>query len=181
MSFCSISCWNTVRARATPAPMESRRCSQLHCVCTVRAVANHYLAILQCHRVLKPGGRLIVIVPGGAYPYHWGPWDFNRYSTDTLKVLASPFDSIELCGSWRSADMARFMVDHYPNVKFYPAQDQKARELALSRPRQTSATLPDYGRGPSRDGSAERTSTGDAKYGDFIFAAWLVARRSSAP
>ena len=178
-------------------------------------VANPMLAVSECHYVLKPGGKLVVISPGN-YPYHWGPWDFNRFTTDTLKVLASPFSSIDLCGSYRSTKMMQFLTKRYPRVYKNPANDKRAEEIALEAPslisinqtynsddvrgvdvveeevvvveeeQLTTAAVEGEGGVMSHQQKKERhhgggmmmmSSSGDAKYGEFVFASWMIVSK----
>ena len=175
-------------------------------------VANPMLAVSECHYVLKPGGKLVVISPGN-YPYHWGPWDFNRFTTDTLKVLASPFSSIDLCGSYRSTKMMQFLTKHYPRVYKNPADDKNAEEIALEAPalisinqtyyyhdigvgvdeeqeeqQQSLSTAMGGGGGGSHQQQKKKDrhgdddgmviqSSGDAKYGEFVFASWMIVSK----
>jgi len=181
-------------------------------------VSNPMLAISQCYHVLNPGGKLIVISFSN-HPYHWGPWDFNRFTTDTLKVLASPFSSIDLCGSYRSTKMMKFLTKHYPRVYKNPANDKRAEEIALEAPslisinqtynsdgvsidvdaveeevvveeeeeeQLTNAAVEGEGGVMSHQQKKERhhggggvmmPSSGDAKYGEFVFASWMIVSK----
>lgn len=57
-------------------------------VCTqvLEHVPNPFRAVAELHRILKPGGRLLVTVPA-AYPYHAVPRDYWRYTKDSLGLL----------------------------------------------------------------------------------------------
>jgi hypothetical protein len=134
-------------------------------------VANPMLAVLQAWRVLKKGGFLIVVVPS-TYPYHWGPWDFWRFTPDSLKVLAAPFASISTCGCYRSQKLIQWISKVYPNVDIYPYTNSHAMKMVEEEPLLRSLTLPDYGQTIAK--GKERTTSGDPKYGESIFLSWII-------
>ena len=72
-------------------------------------VPNPFLAVLQMRRVLRPGGHMLVLLPS-TYPYHFGPFDFWRTSPDALKVFASPFRRVTMCGCHRSGGLAALLA-----------------------------------------------------------------------
>lgn len=57
-------------------------------VCTqvLEHVPNPFRAAAELHRILKPGGRLLLTVPA-AYPYHAVPQDYWRFTRDSLQLL----------------------------------------------------------------------------------------------
>lgn len=69
------------------------------------------MAMAQLHRVLKPGGRVIVLWPA-FNPYHWGPRDFWRASTDSLLFLAGIFSKVDLVGCYSSKDFITYHLEH---------------------------------------------------------------------
>jgi SAM-dependent methyltransferase len=69
-------------------------------VCTqvLEHVPNPFLAVSELHRMLKPGGILLLTVPA-AFPYHADPQDYWRFSRDSLKLLfSSTFRDLEIKG-----------------------------------------------------------------------------------
>ena len=132
-----------------------------------------FLAVLQMHRVLRIGGHMLLMMPS-TYPYHFGPWDFWRVSPDSLKVLASPFASVAMCGSHRSVAIATLLAqpDSKKAIKIYPARDAKARRMVLEAPRAKSASRPRWG----WDGDRIAPS-GEPKYGESIVSSWIMAVR----
>ncbi|MEK7639429.1 MAG: class I SAM-dependent methyltransferase [Patescibacteria group bacterium] len=68
------------------------------CLAVLEHVENPILAMQQLHRVLCPGGRLLIYVPF-LYYYHaekgyYG--DYWRFTYDTLVMLAKPFSKYEI-------------------------------------------------------------------------------------
>jgi SAM-dependent methyltransferase len=60
-------------------------------VCTqvLEHIANPFKAASELHRILKPGGKLLLTVPA-AYEYHADPHDYWRYTPDSLRLLFDP-------------------------------------------------------------------------------------------
>jgi SAM-dependent methyltransferase len=56
------------------------------CTQVLEHVPNPFKAVAELHRILKPGGHLIVTVPA-AYPYHAVPRDYWRFTKDSLELL----------------------------------------------------------------------------------------------
>jgi len=54
-------------------------------------VSNPQLAVLQVHRVLRPGGTFLFLVPS-TYPYHFGAQDYWRMTPDALKACVYTSD-----------------------------------------------------------------------------------------
>jgi len=88
-------------------------------------------------------------------------------------VLASPFARLHLCGCFRSSAVGAALAQKYPKgIKVLPAKDRRAREMALERPRQRSATRPAGG------WSADTTAAiGDPKYGETIISSWAIVSK----
>ena len=134
-------------------------------------VANPFLAVTQMRRVLRPGGHMLLLLPS-TYPYHFGPWDFWRVTPDALKVLASPFRKVSMCGCHRSGALASLLAS--PNyrsaIKIYPARDAKARAMVLEKPRSRSLSRPRWGW--ANDATAP---SGEPKYGESVVSSWIIA------
>jgi len=100
-------------------------------------VENPFQAILQLWRVLKPSGRLLLMVPS-FYVYHYGPWDYWRLNCDSLKVLVATFEKIELCGSHRSQEFVQFYLNSWPLLrksnKFNPWEDDNVARILAAKP-----------------------------------------------
>lgn len=68
------------------------------CLAVLEHVENPILAMKELHRVLKPGGKLLIYVPFLFY-YHaekgyYG--DYWRFTYDTLEMFAKPFSAYEI-------------------------------------------------------------------------------------
>lgn len=134
-------------------------------------VASPFLAVLQMHRVLRPGGQMLLMMPS-TYPYHFGPFDFWRVTPDSLKVLSAPFRRIAMCGCHRSSALAALLAspDARKAVKIYPAKDARARRMVLEPPRAKSASRPRWG----WDGD-KRAPSGEPKYGESVLSSWILS------
>lgn len=55
---------------------------------TLEHLYKYEFCLSECHRILKPGGRLIGVVPY-LHGYHPDPFDYFRYSQDSLKQVLS--------------------------------------------------------------------------------------------
>lgn len=86
----------TIRADIQHCPeIPSNTYDVIVCTQVLEHVANPFDAIAEIHRILKPGGRLMLTVPA-AYPYHGGPHDYWRYTKDSLKMLFSRFSEVRI-------------------------------------------------------------------------------------
>lgn len=130
-------------------------------------VALPFLAVAEIHRALKPGGRLLLAVPG-FNPYHAGPQDYWRMSHDALRVLLSIFSEVEVCGAYRSVDYIRNYLDRseklgapaYATLSGVPNQDEDAFRIAKGDPEELL---------PSGEMAVNGTS--------FIIHSWAIARK----
>ena len=131
----------------------------------------HFGRVLQDPNPARP----LLLQPADERVFGSGsPWDFWRASPDSLKVLASPFASVAMCGSHRSGAIATLLAqpDAKKAIKIYPARDAKARRMVLEPPRAKSASRPRWG----WDG--DRTApSGEPKYGESIVSSWIMAVR----
>lgn len=157
-------------------------------------VFNPQLAAFQAHRVLRPGGHFLMIVPS-QYPHHFGPFDYWRMSTSGLKTLAAPFGRVAMCGSHRSAGLAALLTqpDYPDNLRIYPSRNRKAAAIVSEAPKATAACndkkrckrIRDSAavfarRGLEPDGTPKKsdgTLRGDPRYGDLVVSSWLMAEK----
>lgn len=135
-------------------------------------VENPFQAILQLWRVIKPGGRLLLLVPS-FYVYHYGPWDYWRLNCDSLKVLVSPFETVELCGSHRSQEFVKFYLDNWKFLRksntFNPWENDEIAQILSSQP--SSEHFRWRTNGPKQYG------VGSPAYGDYVISSWIIARK----
>ncbi|MFW9789105.1 MAG: class I SAM-dependent methyltransferase [Candidatus Thorarchaeota archaeon] len=64
----------------------------------IEHVYDYGLAILNMHRALKPGGRLVLSTPF-FYPLHDLPDDYWRFTTSCLNKILGLFDKVEISQS----------------------------------------------------------------------------------
>ncbi len=69
----------------------------------------------ECHRVLKPGGTLIVTVPS-IYPVHGHPADNWRFMPDGMRYLLREFSQVEVLGELDFAESLASVICHYGHV-----------------------------------------------------------------
>lgn len=69
----------------------------------------------ECHRVLKPGGTLIVTVPS-IYPVHGHPADNWRFMPDGMRYLLRGFSQVEVLGELDFAESLASVICHYGHV-----------------------------------------------------------------
>jgi len=66
----------------------------------IEHIEDDHLAILNCYKLLKPGGRVVVLVPAWPALYNWldkGLEHYRRYSSTTLRqLLSGPFTLTEM-------------------------------------------------------------------------------------
>lgn len=68
------------------------------CNCVLEHVENPIIAVRELHRILRPGGKMLVHVPS-TYPYHArkGHYpDYWRFFDDTIQILFKDFSTIEV-------------------------------------------------------------------------------------
>ena len=65
------------------------------CMYVLEHVFDVRAAIMNMHRALKPGGRLVVAVPH-VYPYHDEPIDFWRFTEHSLRKLCEEFSLVDI-------------------------------------------------------------------------------------
>jgi len=69
----------------------------------------------ECHRVLKPGGTLIVTAPS-IYPVHGYPADNWRFMPDGFRYLLRAFTRVEVLGELDFAESLASVNCHYGHV-----------------------------------------------------------------
>lgn len=79
-------------------PFEDNSREAILCLAVLEHVENPIKAMEELHRVLKPGGKLLIYVPF-LYYYHaekgyYG--DYWRFTYDTLEMFAKPFSKYEI-------------------------------------------------------------------------------------
>jgi SAM-dependent methyltransferase len=79
-------------------PFEDNSKEAILCLAVLEHVQNPFKAMQELHRVLRPGGRLLIYVPFLYYYHaHDGYYkDYWRYTYDGLEELAKPFTRCEL-------------------------------------------------------------------------------------
>jgi len=97
----------------------------------IEHIENDHLAILNCYRLLKPGGRVVILVP--AWPSLYNRLDkgldhYRRYSSTTLRqLLSGPFNVTEtkyfnlagIGGWWLTGTLLRRNVIGAGRAKIY--------------------------------------------------------------
>jgi len=69
----------------------------------------------ECHRVLRPGGTLVVTVPS-IFPQHGYPADNWRFMPDGLKYLLRAFSRVEVLGELDFPESFFSVTGHYGHV-----------------------------------------------------------------
>jgi len=79
-------------------PLEDASYDAILCLAVLEHVPRPWDAVREMHRVLKPGGHLLLYVPFLS-PYHAMPGyygDYVRFTDDGLRALCADFEQIEL-------------------------------------------------------------------------------------
>ncbi len=87
-----------VQASVYKIPLPSESVGAIICKSVLEHLEEPERAVRAMHRVLKPGGKILVYVPF-VYPYHARPGvykDYYRFSEDALRHLFRDFRSIEI-------------------------------------------------------------------------------------
>ncbi|HRH24002.1 MAG TPA: class I SAM-dependent methyltransferase [Candidatus Paceibacterota bacterium] len=75
-----------------PLPIEDASYDAVLLINVMEHVFEYRALLLECARVLRPGGTIVIIVPY-LFPYHASPHDYHRYSAEALSraLLISGF------------------------------------------------------------------------------------------
>lgn len=76
-------------------PFESSTFEAVLCTEVLEHVLDYSTLVSEMHRVLKPGGQIVVTVPWSAR-WHYIPFDYFRYSPSALKAIFEEFESIDV-------------------------------------------------------------------------------------
>ncbi|MEM9128157.1 MAG: class I SAM-dependent methyltransferase [Pseudomonadota bacterium] len=64
------------------------------CMSALEHICDYPAALAEMHRVLKPGGQLLLCVPW-LFPYHGAPDDYHRFTASALRVHLAQFEITE--------------------------------------------------------------------------------------
>lgn len=83
-----------IQIDATDISFEADKFDAIVCMSALEHIEEFDLALNEIHRVLKPGGKLLLNVPW-LFPFHGAPFDFFRFSSHALQNrLNDKFDFI---------------------------------------------------------------------------------------
>jgi len=82
---------------AEEMPLEDCSYDLVLCTQVLEHCTNPQRIVDECHRVLKPGGTLLVTVPS-AFPQHGYPADNWRFMPDGLRHLLRAFSTVQVLG-----------------------------------------------------------------------------------
>lgn len=92
--------------------------------CVIEHVeGNVEQAINETHRVLKPGG-ILILTSAFIYPVHYGPKDLWRFSPDAFRYLCRNFSEIVECGGWGNRWVHMLLFLH-KNAGNWEVRDKK--------------------------------------------------------
>ena len=90
------------------------------CTHVLSAIRDVWRAAAELHRVLAPGGLLLVTVPSILQKYAPHPKDYWRFTRDSVTELLADFSKVELHCLGNAATVAGspyyLMVDHFPQA-----------------------------------------------------------------
>lgn len=86
-----------------PFPAENGTCDEIYISGVLEQIGpnNELLhAMNECHRVLKPGGKMTIIVPNAKYAIaHRDPMDIRKFTYDTFKYFIESAQEYQDYGS----------------------------------------------------------------------------------
>jgi SAM-dependent methyltransferase len=100
---------------AEDMPVEDCSYDLVLCTQVLEHCQNFQGIVDECHRVLKPGGTLILTVPS-VYPVHGYPADNWRFMPDGLRHLLRAFAKVEVLGELDFAESLASVNCHYGHV-----------------------------------------------------------------
>lgn len=100
---------------AEEMPLEHCSYDLILCTEVLEHTANPQRIVDECHRVLKPGGILIITVPA-IFPVHGYPADNWRFMPDGLKQLLHSFAEVRVLGELDFAESLTSVNIHYGHV-----------------------------------------------------------------
>lgn len=89
------------------------------CICfqTIEHITEDDLFIREVHRILKPGGHLILTTPNKSMSLTRNPWHVREYSADLLyKLLKKQFNKIEINGVKGDAMVKKYYEQNKKSV-----------------------------------------------------------------
>lgn len=84
-----------ILADASSLPFKDSSFSSVLCTELLEHVLRPDMVVSEIHRVLFPGGRLILTVPF-LFPIHKDPKDYHRFTEDGIKVLLQDFRRVKV-------------------------------------------------------------------------------------
>jgi SAM-dependent methyltransferase len=101
-----------LRADLESLPFAADSISAIECDAVLEHVRDASRAVTEMRRVLRPGGRLHVVVPFN-HPFHEYPADYRRWTLDGLRELLAGFD-VEACGvrTGPTATLLTFLLEY---------------------------------------------------------------------
>ena len=100
---------------AEEMPVEDCCYDLVLCTQVLEHCTNPQRIVDECHRVLKPGGTLIVTVPS-VFPQHGYPADNWRFMPDGLRHLLRAFSRVEVLGELDFAESLASVNCYYGHV-----------------------------------------------------------------
>jgi SAM-dependent methyltransferase len=103
---------------AADMPVNDASFDLVLCTQVLEHCQNPQAIVDECHRVLRPGGSLIVTVPS-IFPRHGSPSDNWRFMPDGLKYLLRAFSQVEVLSELDFAESLASVNCYYGHVITY--------------------------------------------------------------